>query len=153
MSDSPAVSSLPVIQVFSFGFKHSGIPADQGGHGGGFVFDCRCLPNPFWDEALRPFSGLDEPVVRFMEASAETQTFARLAEEMVLISVREYRRREYPQLMVSFGCTGGRHRSVYQAARLGARLTSLGFSAQVTHRDMLKAEEQSSQPSSQAARS
>ena len=134
-----AKSSL-TLYLYSFGFKYSGIPQDPTANGGGFVFDCRALPNPFWLEHLRPYSGLDEPIVRFMENEAEVQEYARHAEALVLFTARTYQKLERERLMVSFGCTGGRHRSVYQAQRLAGVLEQAGFTVQVVHLDVQREE-------------
>jgi len=136
MSQQP--NSL-TIHLFSFGFKFGGAPADESGHGGGFVFDCRALPNPFWDEALRPHSGRDAPVVAFMESHPEIQEFAGHALWLVRHASQAYRSMGRERLMVSFGCTGGRHRSVYQAERLYAGLCADGFRAVLAHRDLERA--------------
>lgn len=124
------------VHVFSFGFLYSGIPSDEAGHGGGFVFDCRALPNPHWDEALRPFRGNQPPVMAFMESHPEVATFAGHAAEMVLASARVYAGMGRDRLMVSFGCTGGRHRSVYQAEQLAGLLRKEGFQVTLTHLDI-----------------
>lgn len=124
------------IHLYSFGFKFGGAPADESGHGGGFVFDCRALPNPFWDEALRPHAGNDAPIVEFMENEPEAQEFADHAWWLVRHAATTYARLGRERLMVSFGCTGGRHRSVYQAERLHGRLVADGFRVVLTHRDM-----------------
>lgn len=124
-----------IVHVFSFGYRFSGIPADEAGHGGGFVFDCRALPNPHWDEALRPFRGDQPPVIGFMESHPEVAMFALHAAALVLASARAYREMGRERLMVSFGCTGGRHRSVYQAEQLAAALRDEGFQVVLTHLD------------------
>jgi len=130
MTESPKPLTL---FVHSFGFKHGGPPVDPSGHGGGFVFDCRALPNPFWDEALRPFSGLEAPVVAYFEAQPEIAAFAENAEALVRYTAGVYRGLGRERLMVSFGCTGGRHRSVYQAERMARNLREAGYEVKLTH--------------------
>ncbi|MCZ6729154.1 MAG: hypothetical protein O7C61_05550 [SAR324 cluster bacterium] len=124
------------IFLFSFSYRNSGAPEDEGGHGGGFVFDCRALPNPYWDEQLRPFSGRDEPIGEFMQRHSEVAEFAHHAAWLVMHAVRNYSERGYGRLMVAFGCTGGRHRSVYQAELLAGRLEQEGFRVVLRHRDI-----------------
>ncbi|MDH4248830.1 MAG: hypothetical protein OEW39_13555 [Deltaproteobacteria bacterium] len=121
------------IHLYSFGFKHGGAPGDPSGHGGGFVFDCRALPNPFWDETLRPYSGRDAPVVAFFETQEEIAAFAEHAGTLVRYTATVYQTLGRERLMVSFGCTGGRHRSVYQAERLARSLREAGFAVLLTH--------------------
>jgi RNase adaptor protein for sRNA GlmZ degradation len=124
------------VHVFSFGFKFSGPPPDESGHGGGFVFDCRALPNPFWDEALRPYSGREAPVAAFMERHAEVAAYAGHAWSLVRYTAAVYRGLGRERLMVSFGCTGGRHRSVYMAELIAARLREEDIDVALVHRDM-----------------
>ena len=132
MAEAPSLT----IHLFSFGFKYSGPPEDQSGNGGGFVFDCRSLPNPYWDEALRPHSGLEAPIREFMEGHPEVSVFAEGAAGMVLNAVRVYKEREYTSMIVAFGCTGGRHRSVYQAERLRTTLEAAGYRVKTNHLDV-----------------
>ena len=114
------------VTIRSFSFKR-GLPSDSAGDGGGFVFDCRALPNPFWDEALRYYSGCDAPVARFMEVhSVEVDTFMRPVVALVENSLRVYAADGRTRLAVAFGCTGGQHRSVYCAERLAAHLRAKG---------------------------
>lgn len=134
-SSQPAL----IVHIFSFGYRYSGIPADEAGHGGGFVFDCRALPNPHWDEALRPYRGNQPPVIAFMERHPEVAQFAGHAGSLVLGSARAYREMGRERLMVSFGCTGGKHRSVYQAEQLAAALRDEGFQVALTHLDAERA--------------
>lgn len=136
----------PTIHLYSFGYKHGGPPPDENGNGGGFVFDCRALPNPYWNEELRPFSGREEPVRRFMEERPEVAEFTRHAESMVLFTGRVYRELGRENLMVCFGCTGGRHRSVYQAERLSEALARAGYRTTLTHLHMHLAEIKDRQP-------
>ena len=138
------MDSLPrplTIHLYSFAFKHTGIPAPLvgshlDGNGGGFVFDCRALPNPFWDLKLRPHTGLEQPILDYMAASPEAQAFARQVAEMVLEAARSYRAQGKPTLRVALGCTGGRHRSVWQAERLREALEREGFLVIVQHLDI-----------------
>ncbi len=133
----------PAIHLFSFGYKYSGPPRDESGHGGGFVFDCRALPNPYWDEVLRPYPGQAAPIVAYFEARPEVAEFARHAVELVLYTARSYERLERERLMVAFGCTGGRHRSVYLAERLKEALERAGFPVVLTHQDLHRAADES----------
>jgi len=126
----------PTLHLFSFGYKYDGPPRDDSGHGGGFVFDCRALPNPFWDPALRPFAGTDPLVVRFFETQPEVAEYLAHARQLVLYTARTYARLERERLHVAFGCTGGRHRSVYLADRLSRDLTGEGFPVVLIHRDV-----------------
>lgn len=105
------------ITVKSFAYKN-GIPVDFSGHGGGFVFDCRALHNPGRIESLQEFTGLDTPVIKFLSASEDANDFLSHACHMTALAVETYAKRGFRNLSVSFGCTGGRHRSVYMAERL-----------------------------------
>ncbi len=127
------------VHLFSFSYREGGAPADPSGHGGGFVFDCRALPNPHWVQELRPLTGLDAPVVEFMEAHLVVRDFAAHAAWLVTHAAETYRERGYERLMVAFGCTGGRHRSVHQAQRLGETLRAAGYEVVLTHRDLDRA--------------
>jgi RNase adaptor protein for sRNA GlmZ degradation len=130
--------SFLTIHLHSFSFRQGGAPQDPSSHGGGFVFDCRALPNPFWDEVLRPYSGLEPPVVAFMERHPEVREFADHAAGLVIAASRAYAERGFERLMVAFGCTGGRHRSVYLAEQLRQVLEAEGFKVVMTHRDIAR---------------
>ena len=107
------------VMILSFSYMR-GLPEDETGHGGGFVFDCRCLPNPFWNEELRRFSGKDEPVREFFaKHREEVEAFAGAAEALVRQTIRVFQSDGRQHLMVAFGCTGGQHRSVFFAQRVG----------------------------------
>ena len=108
----------PPLNLFinSFSYAKNGIPKDK--HGGGFVFDCRCLPNPFWDENLKHFSGLDAEVKEFFKSKQEVDEYLSNVAKIIEQAVNEYYQNGYESLMVSFGCTGGQHRSVYCADRI-----------------------------------
>ena len=118
--------------VISFGYKH-GIPLDVD-----LVFDCRFLPNPFWVEELRPFSGLDEPVREFVLNQAESVSFLEKVDDLLISILPAFVREGKSYLTIAMGCTGGRHRSVALAEALGARLASHGQAASVFHRDIDK---------------
>jgi RNase adaptor protein for sRNA GlmZ degradation len=109
------------VRVYSFSF-HRQMPADEEGHGGGFVFDGRGLPNPGREERFRAQTGRDAPVIAYLEEQESVRQFLKRAEEMVDVSVTSYQERGFSSLMVSFGCTGGQHRSVYLAEQLAKHL-------------------------------
>ena len=95
------------VSILSFSYMR-GIPEDKTGHGGGFVFDCRGLPNPFWEDRLRKFSGKDAEVVAFFERNREAvDTFVGAAEALVLQTIRAFQQDGRQHLQVAFGCTGG----------------------------------------------
>ncbi len=121
------------VRVQSFSYR-DGLPQDDGEHGGGFVFDCRALPNPGREPRFAQLTGQDSEVAAYLEKEPEVGTF--LAEAFALVdqSVESYRRRNFTDLAVAFGCTGGRHRSVYLAERLAAHLRGKGVRAEVRHR-------------------
>lgn len=103
-----------VVRVMSFSYR-KGYPADESGHGGGFVFDCRWMHNPGRYEEYKPLTGLDAPVREFLEREGEAPGFSEDCAGMVGKAVEKYLRRGFDFLSVGFGCTGGRHRSVYCA--------------------------------------
>jgi aminoglycoside/choline kinase family phosphotransferase len=109
------------VRVSSFSF-HKGLPKDDSGNGGGFVFDARSLPNPGREEQFKNLTGKDAPVIEYLDRQESVHQFLSHAESLVDASVKEYRRRNFKSLMVSFGCTGGQHRSVYLAERLAKNL-------------------------------
>ncbi len=113
-------SGLTVL-VQSFSFR-DGYPADREGHGGGFVFDCRALPNPHHEPALRDLTGEDAAVADYLERSPEVQEFWENVRGIVDAHVEQYVDRGFASLTVSFGCTGGQHRSVFLAAKLAAHV-------------------------------
>ena len=124
-----------VVKVMSFSYK-KGIPADPSGNGGGFVFDCRAVNNPGKYERYTHFTGMDEPVIQFLEEDGEIQPFLEQAYQLVDFSVKRYKDRGFQNLMVSFGCTGGQHRSVYSAEKMAQHINEkFGVEVQLIHRE------------------
>ena len=109
------------VRIFSFSF-HRGLPKDETGHGGGFVFDARSLPNPGREERFKPLTGKDAPVIDYLNQQESVRQFLASVMSLVDASVSNYQRRGFKNLMVSFGCTGGQHRSVYLAEQLAKHL-------------------------------
>lgn len=127
-------SSL-VVRVFSFSYK-KGIPEDTSGNGGGYVFDCRGTHNPGRYEAYKKLTGLDEPVIRFLEDDGEILTFLESVYKLADAHVERYIERGFTNLMFSFGCTGGQHRSVYCAQHLAEHIhNKFGISVHLCHRE------------------
>ena len=110
-----------VVYLYSFSYRR-GYPEDVSGHGGGYVFDCRALPNPGRLESYRDLTGRDPDVARYLEGQIETDAFWTGVLGLVEPQVQAYLGRGFTALTVSFGCTGGQHRSVYFAERLAAHL-------------------------------
>lgn len=118
------------VHIRSFSYK-KGVPRDEGPHGGGYVFDCRGLLNPGRYTAYKHLSGLDEPVRHFLERETKMPEFLDNVNRLVSLNVEDYLSRGFSSLSVSFGCTGGQHRSVYAAERLAAYLKTR-YNVQVT---------------------
>ena len=123
------------VKVMSFAYK-KGIPDDPSGNGGGFVFDCRAVNNPGKYERYKPFTGLDEPIIQFLEEDGEIFPFLDSAYALVDASVKRYMERGFTNLSVCFGCTGGRHRSVYSAQHMAEHLNKkFGVKVELVHRE------------------
>ncbi|MBI3552554.1 MAG: phosphotransferase [Elusimicrobia bacterium] len=121
------------VRLQSFSFRDA-LPVDEHGHGGGFVFDCRALPNPGRIEKYAKLTGKDAPVAAFLKKEAPVKRYLDHAGALIESSVANYRGRNFSDLMVSFGCTGGRHRSVYCAEALAKRLRDVpGVSVELRH--------------------
>jgi aminoglycoside/choline kinase family phosphotransferase len=105
------------ITICSFSYKE-GIPADDTENGGGFVFDCRCLPNPGREDGYKTLTGKDKAIIDYLNNYSEVNRFFEQVKLIVDMAVKNYISRNFRSLMVAFGCTGGRHRSVYFAQRL-----------------------------------
>ena len=123
------------VRVFSFSYR-KGIPADESGNGGGYVFDCRSTHNPGRYEPYKKLTGLDEPVIRFLEDDGEILTFLDSVYKLADAHVQRYIDRGFTDLMFSFGCTGGQHRSVYSAQHLAEHIhNKYGIEVHVCHRE------------------
>lgn len=123
------------LKVFSFAYK-KGIPNDTSGNGGGFVFDCRAINNPGKYERYKPFTGLDAQVIKYLEDDGGILKFLDHVYELVDTSVSCYIERRFTSLMVSFGCTGGQHRSVYCAQHLAEHVyKKFGIQVELVHRE------------------
>lgn len=130
---TPATDASLEIQISSFSYK-AGIPKTAGPHGGGYVFDCRGILNPGRYAAYKHLTGNDESVKQFLERETRMPDFLNHVYALVALNVEDYLARGFEQLSVSFGCTGGQHRSVYAANELAKHLTSrYNVKVTVTH--------------------
>jgi aminoglycoside/choline kinase family phosphotransferase len=133
---SPTGGGNLTVRIFSFSF-HRGWPKDESGNGGGFVFDGRSLPNPGREERFKALTGRDAPVIEYLNQQESVHQYLASVFSLVDSSVHEYQRRGFTHLMVSFGCTGGQHRSVYLAEQLAKRLRSNnGVNVVLHHREL-----------------
>jgi len=110
-----------VVRIFSFSF-HQGLPKDESGNGGGFVFDVRSLPNPGREDRFKKLTGKDAPVMEYLVHQESVHQYFANAVSLVDASLGNYQKRGFKNLMVSFGCTGGQHRSVYMAEQMAKHL-------------------------------
>ena len=124
------------VRVSSFSYR-KGLPSDESGHGGGFVFDCRYLPNPGREEKFAPRTGQDAEVQAYLAEKPQVGEFLKGVFALVDAAAENYQSRNFTDLMVSFGCTGGRHRSVYCAEQLKKHLKEkYGIKTELSHREL-----------------
>lgn len=130
----PAAQKL-IVRIYSFSYK-KGIPEDESGNGGGYVFDCRGVHNPGQYERYKTLTGLDQPVIQFLENDGEITSFLKSVYALAEAHVERYLERGFTSLMFSFGCTGGQHRSVYSAQHLAEHLhQKYGIEIHLCHRE------------------
>ena len=123
------------VRIYSFAYK-KGIPDDSSGNGGGYVFDCRAINNPGKYERYNNVTGLDEPVIQFLEEDGEMPEFLDCIYPLVDRHVKRYMERGFTDLMISFGCTGGQHRSVYAAQKTAEHISKkFGIKVSLVHRE------------------
>jgi aminoglycoside/choline kinase family phosphotransferase len=128
---APSAAQLTV-RIFSFGY-HQQMPQDESGNGGGFVFDARALPNPGREQEFIYLTGKDEPVAAYLRQQDSVRQYLANVTALVDASVATYQRRGFSNLMISFGCTGGQHRSVYLAEQLAKHLHTAGVTVELRH--------------------
>jgi aminoglycoside/choline kinase family phosphotransferase len=124
------------VSINSFSYK-KGIPADNTGYGGGFVFDCRALPNPGRYDQYKSFTGKDAGVIRFLKDRPEVLRFIDNVYAIIESSLKNYESRSFSHLMINFGCTGGQHRSVYCAEEISQRIRQqFKIKVNIRHREL-----------------
>lgn len=106
-----------IIDIHSFSYKKGGIPKDDSGNGGGFVFDCRGILNPGRIEEYKAQTGNDVGVQNYLETKTEMPAFLKSVQDLISINIKNYLKRGFENLQINFGCTGGQHRSVYSAIK------------------------------------
>lgn len=125
------------VTIISFAYKH-GLPEDRSGNGGGYVFDCRGLPNPYKSDRYRYFSGNMPEIHPFFNSEPMMSDYIRKVENLLGISIENYLHRNFENLHIAFGCTGGQHRSVYcgeQIAEILAVKYRDKIDIDITHRE------------------
>jgi RNase adaptor protein for sRNA GlmZ degradation len=127
-----------IVRIFSFSF-HQSLPKDESGNGGGFVFDGRSLPNPGREERFKTLTGKDAPVIDYLNQQESVHQYLACVLSLVDASISNYQQRGFKNLMISFGCTGGQHRSVFLAEQLAKRLRARnGLEVAVRHLELEK---------------
>jgi UPF0042 nucleotide-binding protein len=126
------LSTGPLLLIESFGFKH-GTPREAD-----FVFDVRCLPNPFWDEALRPYTGLDKPVQQFLRGKPQVKKMTDEIFAFLSNWLPGFASENRSYITVAIGCTGGQHRSVFISESLCSLFDNIVINVQVRHRELAK---------------
>ncbi len=125
-----------VVRIGSFSF-HRGLPKDESGHGGGYIFDARSLPNPGREERFKPLTGRDAPVAEYLNQQESVHQYLAHVLSLVDASISNYQSRGFKNLSVAFGCTGGQHRSVYLAEQLAKHLRAKnGIDIILSHREL-----------------
>jgi RNase adapter protein RapZ len=122
------------ILITSFGFKYSPPPDAT------FLFDARCLPNPFWEDSLKPLTGQDEAIKQYFEQFESVQKLVQGLEDYVALWLTHFEPSVAEQVIIAVGCTGGQHRSVYLTENLAGRLNNRlpeQFLIQTAHRDQV----------------
>ncbi|MBN2010504.1 hypothetical protein JW960_14250 [candidate division KSB1 bacterium] len=127
-----------VVRIVSFSYHQTGYPADASGNNGGFVFDCRFLPNPGREERYRNATGRDAEVVEYFSQHHEMALFLTNVFYIVDAAVTNYQNRGFSHLMIAFGCTGGQHRSVYSAENLAVHLRDQDVRVELEHIELKK---------------
>ncbi len=125
------------VTINSFAYKN-GLPTDESGNGGGFIFDCRGLPNPYKNEKFRYFSGNMSEIEDFFSGNPVVNNFLNHIIAVTDICILNYIERDFDNLQISFGCTGGQHRSVYLAEKLNKAIKQKYHAkvvTQLTHRE------------------
>lgn len=135
ISQNLPTSNALLVTVYSFSFK-KGLPVDESGNGGGYIFDCRSTHNPGKYEQYKQLTGLDQPVIDFLEKDGEITTFLQSVDKLIDHHVERFLERGFTHLQVCFGCTGGQHRSVYSAEYTAKRLhAKYGVRVHLIHRE------------------
>jgi aminoglycoside/choline kinase family phosphotransferase len=130
----PAISGL-TINICSFSFLNGSYPVDLTGHGGGYVFDCRGLPNPGRLDGYKHLTGKDKKVADYLKLYDEVENYIESVYKIIEKHANTYENKGFNTLNISFGCTGGQHRSVYCAEEINKRLTYNGFNTKLWHRE------------------
>jgi len=121
-----------LVMFESFGYKH-GTPVDAD-----FVFDVRCLPNPYWHPDLRPMTGQDDPVARYLAGHEDVGVMIDQIRQFLGHWLPAFKRENRSYVTVGIGCTGGQHRSVYTVERLAERFANEGIDVQIRHRELAR---------------
>lgn len=126
------------VSIYSFGYNKSGVPVDASGNGGGFIFDCRFMHNPGRFEEFKFKTGKEDDVIQFIETQTVMKNFLEKVYEIIDMSVDNYLERNFSDLLIGFGCTGGQHRSVYASENLARHLHKKypSISLEITHREL-----------------